>query len=200
MGTRNPYEPKKKPSPETVAKLNAKVNDAKKATIRKPKCPVHKQEMTYAPHEGLWQCVEATCKKVAIPKDEATTGSRPVIGRGSLECFTVIDKDGQKRTCLRAIGNNVVIDITDYVSRASIDVQHMAHSFAELFLQVPYIYQAEDEGQGKQRSPFEVVGAGTAYINSDGEIGFFTGPIVAETISIGSGAIKTDKLQPWDGN
>lgn len=87
----------------------------------KPPCPTHSVEMAYDPARMVWGCTVPTCKMIALPKDDIDAGKgKPRIGEGKLEI--VRQHDGRRdRWLLRAPDNNVLLDITEYMTRVETD-------------------------------------------------------------------------------
>lgn len=73
--------------------------------------------MRYVPEDMRWVCDIEYCKQVAFPPMVAEKG-KPIIGKGEVELVRTKDPDGDKngRYLLRAIDNNVIIDITEVIS------------------------------------------------------------------------------------
>lgn len=97
----------------------------------KPGCPVHGGEMAFNPSVMAWTCVVDPCSMVAYPREDFDAGKgKPHVGEGILE----IVKHGP-RWYLRAPDNNVMIDVTDYLNRAS-DGTDKAGAFYDVSLRL----------------------------------------------------------------
>lgn len=93
---------------------------ARRGSVSKPVCPTHGSEMAYDPSRMVWACQDRSCKMIALPKEDVDQGKgKPRIGEGILEIVrqTSPDQRTPDRYLLRAPDNNVLLDITPYVSR-----------------------------------------------------------------------------------
>lgn len=83
---------------------------------KRPRCPLHEVPMEYYIEELHWSCPTEGCAQIAFPRAEVSKG-RPIVGRGDLEVFVMTDPDsGRQHVFLRALENNVLLDITDICS------------------------------------------------------------------------------------
>jgi hypothetical protein len=107
------------PSKKKQLKTEPTVIKKPKAT---PQCPIHAVSMMFSPERGIWKCVIKGCKQAAFPPNVVEKG-KPILGEGQIELVLVKDPDGNKRprTLLRTVEQNIMIDITDYVTEVNIE-------------------------------------------------------------------------------
>ena len=91
--------------------LRAQKNDVKTPT--KPNCRLHGTEMVFDPATMRWSCTQTGCGIVAYPKQDDQ--GRPITGKGELEFVRFTDEDGFVHIFLRAVDNNVMLDVTMYM-------------------------------------------------------------------------------------
>jgi len=85
---------------------------------KRPTCPLHDLKMPYNIDELRWECPRQGCAQVVFPKATVENG-RPVLGRGEVELFRMLNPDtGQYHYLLRSSENNVMIDITENMTGA----------------------------------------------------------------------------------
>jgi hypothetical protein len=82
-----------------------------------PVCSVHKEAMAFNVAGGYWACTEQGCILRQYPQVELVQSGPAVVGTGPLELLLYKDDKGKMAAALRARGNNVVMDITPYLSR-----------------------------------------------------------------------------------
>lgn len=87
----------------------------------KPNCRLHGGEMKFDPATMRWVCTVAGCGIVAYPKHDDQ--GRPITGRGALELVYFRDRDGDPHIFLRAVDNNVMLDITSYMLESGIEAE-----------------------------------------------------------------------------
>jgi hypothetical protein len=72
---------------------------------------------------GYWSCPEPGCNRRMYPKaDLDRFGGPAVVGQGPFELMIYKDREAEfgRSTVIRATVNNVVMDLTDYVSYAKL--------------------------------------------------------------------------------
>lgn len=87
---------------------------AKKAQVPppdKPTCRAHAREMVFMPGTLRWECPEPDCGMVAYPKEDDS--GRPITGKGEVELLVFKDEYGEEHLYVRAVGNNVIVEITE---------------------------------------------------------------------------------------
>lgn len=98
--------------------LRAVKNDVKVPS--KPQCRLHGTDMTFDPASMRWSCSEPNCTIVAYPKQDDQ--GRPIAGKGELEFVRFTDEDGMVHIFLRAVDNNVMLDVTGYMDTPGFQV------------------------------------------------------------------------------
>lgn len=103
---------------------------------KRPHCPLHPLvKMEFVVEELRWECGMHGCVQVVFPK-AVISGGRPILGRGELELFEVLDGDTEKfHYLLRSADNNVMIDVTAIAEK--IDLGH--GTYAEVTINVPLV-------------------------------------------------------------
>ncbi len=86
--------------------------------IKKPVCPMHKQEMVFDPSEGLWNCPTNGCKIFFRPAMEHDT-SQTLIGKGKLTVKHIrpaTHLSGVAGKLFLVSDDNIALDISQYVT------------------------------------------------------------------------------------
>lgn len=95
-------------------KLKARNPQVKKSG---PECVLHEGTlMEFVVEEARWECPEPGCTQKAWPEAEVANG-RPIVGKGAVEVVLMNDdKTGKPHAFLRAMDNNVMIDVTEHLN------------------------------------------------------------------------------------
>lgn len=128
-------------------KTDSGIDTSKRKKAEKPRCPIHGVEMAYEVDHMRWACTFDDCRQVAFPVEQIEQG-KPVIGRGDVEVVRVDDPDGMKsgRILLRAIDNNVIIDVTEIMA----DFTRDKNQGCTLILDVPYMTDNRTRNKNKE--------------------------------------------------
>lgn len=81
---------------------------------------MHGEPMAFDSGTMVWRCQATACNMVAMPKQDIESGKgKPIVGQGDLELVRV---QGKKKEAylLRAGDNNVMLDITPYITRMEV--------------------------------------------------------------------------------
>jgi hypothetical protein len=102
--------------PTTTAKRKVKVikPEAKKP-VKKPKCPIHHQEMKFEAVRGAWECLTEGCKQIALPKRERIEGTL-LLGKGKISLRIVYPDKNEPPRLVFISDDNIALDVTDLLS------------------------------------------------------------------------------------
>lgn len=102
---------------QQVAKPKRKVATVKpevKKPPRKPKCPIHTQQMKFDTVRGVWTCETDGCKQIALPKRDRIEGQL-LLGKGKVGVRLVYPDKNEPPRLILISDDNVALDITDIV-------------------------------------------------------------------------------------